>query len=169
MWNFLDLLRDSRVRALFTKDQTYVSVFSITSVMRFPAGGSSSVLVAGVPSHTTSAIACSRGLTHFRQHERQLQPLQFSAHMFIPSSLGRQRRQAVVDIDVCWCLPTAATNLNFLQHFDGLRHGSQIFTLSCGSSVLNRLWVFLWGTLGEHMVSCASFLQPWSVTSQVVS
>ena len=80
----------SQLSSRKTKTAKFVSVFSITSVMRFCAGGSMSALVAEVQSHTTSATACSRGLTHSRQHERQFQPLKFSAPMFSPSCLGHQ-------------------------------------------------------------------------------
>ena len=79
--------------------------------------------------------------------------------------------------DSCWCLSTAATSLSFWQHFDGLRNSSLNFIFCCAFRVAqNPLWIF-WRSstrliaydhfsrgvpdiLGEHMVSCASLLQP---------
>ena len=77
----------------------------------------------GFPSHTTSAIACSREPTHSHQPELMIQLLRVLLHLSRPSSAGHQWPPAAFDTDFYWCVPT------------GPRHGSLSFTFSCGSSL----------------------------------
>ena len=60
------------------------------------------MFVAEVQSHTTSAIACSPGSTHFRQHEHRLQPLRVRAHpvetirCWLPVTTGSVRHRLLL-------------------------------------------------------------------------